>query len=177
MFHEDIEDISFSTFWGSSSKMFCLSGTNGVGPQFTSCFPTAESWTSWTGQLCESLLPKLTSATKAANPKNRWSLMVEGNKRDICQTSDNLSTYSTICSRLCVKHCRCGAIDLNYLLWGVWQQDESRDYMLCELTFLIHCHPHASPSRPHFEPGHVTARSALLFIWYKSGLNCWKART
>lgn len=39
-------------------------------------------------------------------------------------------------------------------------------------------HPHASPARPHFEPGHVTLRSAWLLIWNESGyeksLKCWQ---
>lgn len=58
-----------------------------------------------------------------------------------------------------------------------WQHDESKDYMqcgMCALAFRIHCHPHASPARPHFEPRHVTPRSGWLFIRNESGFNCGK---
>lgn len=73
------------------------------------------SKTGRTGQLCESLLPRVTSATKAANPKNRWPLMLERNKEDICQGPGNRNSLSL---RLyVVRECHRGLkLNLNYLL-------------------------------------------------------------
>lgn len=60
------------------------------------CSKAAGSRTGWTGQLCEVLFPKLIPATKAANPKNRWSLMSERYKMDICRASENLCIYFSL---------------------------------------------------------------------------------
>lgn len=106
--------------------------------------------------------------------------MLERHKRDICQGPENRSTYFSPQPQATSEHAMYRSVgvegfNLNYLLWVEGQHDESKDYMLCELTFHIHCHPHASPARPHYEPGHVTPRSPMLCIWnQKHWASLWK---